>query len=88
MNLTPNKYCKYNIVYKDGKVCISILHEAKEDQFNQQESIDEKWRPILSVEAIIISVLSMLSEPNFSSPANMYVPRFLLHLLTLLNQQL
>mmetsp|Transcript_98329 Transcript_98329/g.120450 ORF Transcript_98329/g.120450 Transcript_98329/m.120450 type:complete len:221 (-) Transcript_98329:217-879(-) len=57
-------------VYKDGKVCISILHEAKEDAFNTQESMDEKWRPILSVEAIIISVLSMLSEPNFSSPAN------------------
>mmetsp|Transcript_46339 Transcript_46339/g.74301 ORF Transcript_46339/g.74301 Transcript_46339/m.74301 type:complete len:193 (-) Transcript_46339:19-597(-) len=57
-------------VYKDGKVCISILHEAKEDQFNQQESIDEKWRPILSIEAVILSVMSMLSEPNFESPAN------------------
>jgi len=57
-------------VYKDGKVCISILHEAKEDAFNQQESIDEKWRPILSIEAVIISVMSMLSEPNFGSPAN------------------
>ena len=60
-------------VYKDGKVCISILHEAKEDAFNSQESIDEKWRPILSIEAVIISVMSMLSEPNFGSPANMYV---------------
>jgi len=57
-------------VYKDGKVCISILHEAKEDQFNEQESIDEKWRPILSIEAVIVSVMSMLSEPNFESPAN------------------
>jgi len=57
-------------VYKDGKVCISILHEAKEDAFNQQESIDEKWRPILSIEAVIVSVMSMLSEPNFESPAN------------------
>jgi len=57
-------------VYKDGKVCISILHEAKEDAFNQQESINEKWRPILSIEAIIVSVMSMLSEPNFESPAN------------------
>jgi ubiquitin-conjugating enzyme E2 G1 len=57
-------------VYKDGKVCISILHEAKEDQFNPQESMDLKWRPILSVEAVIISVISMLSEPNFASPAN------------------
>lgn len=60
-------------VYSDGRVCISILHEAKEDQFNPQESMDIKWRPILSVEAVIISVISMLSEPNFESPANMYV---------------
>jgi ubiquitin-conjugating enzyme E2 G1 len=57
-------------VYKDGKVCISILHEAKEDEMNPQEKMSEKWRPILSVEAIIVSVLSMLSEPNFESPAN------------------
>lgn len=34
---------------QDGKVCISILHEAKEDQFNQQEQMSEKWRPILGV---------------------------------------
>jgi len=27
-------------------------------------------RPILGVEAILVSVLSMLSDPNFESPAN------------------
>jgi len=57
-------------VYKDGKVCISILHEAKEDEFNTEEKMSEKWRPILGIEAILVSVQSMLSEPNFSSPAN------------------
>ncbi len=57
-------------VYKDGRVCISILHEAKEDQFNEQEKMSEKWRPILGIESILISVQSMLSEPNFQSPAN------------------
>lgn len=57
-------------VYKDGKVCISILHEPKEDPFNLQESVDLKWRPILSVEAVIVSVISMLNSPNFGSPAN------------------
>ncbi len=35
-----------------------------------QESADERWRPILGVEAILISVISMLGEPNDSSPAN------------------
>lgn len=57
-------------VYKDGTVCISILHEAKEDAFNTQEAMSEKWRPILGVEGILVSVLSMLGEPNSSSPAN------------------
>mgnify|MGYP002386835444 CR=1 FL=1 len=57
-------------VYPDGRVCISILHEAKEDPFNEAEQMSEKWRPIIGVEAILVSVQSMLSEPNFSSPAN------------------
>jgi ubiquitin-conjugating enzyme E2 G1 len=57
-------------VYKDGRVCISILHEAKPDEFNTQEKMSEKWRPILGVEAVLVSVLSMLSDANFESPAN------------------
>lgn len=57
-------------VYADGTVCISILHEAKVDEFNEQEKMSEKWRPILGVEAILVSVLSMLSDANFESPAN------------------
>jgi len=57
-------------VYPDGRVCISILHEAKEDHFNEQELITEKWRPILGVESILVSVVSMLSDPNLESPAN------------------
>lgn len=36
-----------------------------------QESAEERWRPILSVESIIISVISMLSNPNDESPANL-----------------
>jgi len=57
-------------VYKNGKVCISILHEATEDEFNQEEKMSEKWRPILGIEAILVSVQSLLCDPNFSSPAN------------------
>lgn len=30
----------------------------------------ERWRPILGVESIILSVISMLSDPNDDSPAN------------------
>lgn len=57
-------------VYENGVVCISILHEAKEDAFNEQEKMSEKWRPIIGVEAVLMSVLSMLSAPNLDSPAN------------------
>lgn len=58
-------------VYEDGKVCISILHPPGEDEMNAQESADERWRPILGVEQILISVISMLSDPNDESPANL-----------------
>ena len=57
-------------IYPDGKVCISILHPPVEDQFNQQERMDEKWRPVLGVEEVIVSVISMLNDPNLNSPAN------------------
>lgn len=58
------------IVYPDGKVCISILHPPGPDQYNNQETADERWRPILGVESIILSVISMLNDPNIASPAN------------------
>ncbi|KMS65098.1 hypothetical protein BVRB_039470 [Beta vulgaris subsp. vulgaris] len=32
--------------------------------------MEEKWRPILGVESILISVVSLLSDPNLESPAN------------------
>lgn len=60
----------WNSVYPDGRVCISILHEPGEDKFNALESADERWRPILGVESVLISVISMLSDPNDDSPAN------------------
>ncbi|CAG9320188.1 unnamed protein product [Blepharisma stoltei] len=57
-------------IFPDGRVCISILHPPGEDQFNQYESASERWRPILGVEAILVSVISMLNDPNLDSPAN------------------
>jgi ubiquitin-conjugating enzyme E2 G1 len=55
-------------VYSDGKVCISILHEGV-DQFGY-EDISERWNPSHSVNSILMSILSMISSPNFESPAN------------------
>ncbi len=58
------------LVYPDGKVCISILHPAGVDPLNPMEDSSERWRPVLGVESIIMSVISMLNDPNISSPAN------------------
>ena len=58
-------------IHSDGKVCISILHPPGVDALNAQETAEERWRPILGVEAILISVISMLNDPNIDSPANL-----------------
>ena len=55
-------------IYKDGNVCISILHEGK-DQWGY-EDISERWNPSHSVNSVLMSILSMLTNPNFDSPAN------------------
>lgn len=70
LTLHPTNPNAPKTVYEDGRVCISILHPPGEDRYNEQESADERWRPILGVESIIVSVISMLSDPNDESPAN------------------
>lgn len=57
-------------VYANGEVCISILHPPVYDATNPEETLDEKWKPVLGVKEIILSILSILNEPNLSSPAN------------------
>ena len=37
---------------------------------NQQETAAERWRPVLGVEQVIVSVMSLLAAPNVDSPAN------------------
>lgn len=56
-------------IYTNGEVCISILHPPGEDP-NHYESSTERWSPVQSVEKILISVISMLAEPNDESGAN------------------
>jgi len=56
-------------VFPDGKVCISILHPPGEDEMSGERP-EERWLPTQSVATIMLSVISMLSDPNFSSPAN------------------
>lgn len=66
----PNIYNKSDGEHQPGEVCISILHKPGVDQFNQSEREDEKWRPVITAEKIILSVSSMLLDPNIDSPAN------------------
>jgi ubiquitin-conjugating enzyme E2 R len=54
-------------VYENGEVCISILHTP--DPLNPEEA-GHCWSPVQRVETILLSVISMLSDPNLSSPAN------------------
>eukprot|EP00946_MAST-07B_sp_MAST-7B-sp1_P001482 g1482.t1 len=56
-------------IYPDGRVCISILHAPGQDQFGYERE-EERWSPIQSIDKIILSVLSILADPNDESPAN------------------
>lgn len=48
---------------KEGNVCISILHEPKDDKFGYEQA-SERWLPVHTVETILISVISLLADPN------------------------
>lgn len=56
-------------VGRDGVVCISILHEPGDDKYGY-ETASERWLPVHTVETILVSVISMISDPNDESPAN------------------
>jgi len=56
-------------VYADGRVCISILHPPGEDEMSG-ELAQERWLPTQTVGTILLSVISMLNDPNTSSAAN------------------
>lgn len=56
-------------IYETGDVCISILHPPVDDP-QSGELPQERWNPTQTVRTILLSVISMLNEPNTSSPAN------------------
>lgn len=56
-------------IYPDGQVCISILHAPGNDPMGYEKS-SERWSPVQGVEKVLLSVISMLAEPNSESPAN------------------
>jgi hypothetical protein len=48
-----------------------MAHRAQGDDEYGYEKASERWTPIHTVETILISVISMLSDPNDESPANL-----------------
>eukprot|EP01122_Echinamoeba_exundans_P001298 TRINITY_DN1137_c0_g1_i2.p1 TRINITY_DN1137_c0_g1~~TRINITY_DN1137_c0_g1_i2.p1 ORF type:complete len:178 (-),score=48.10 TRINITY_DN1137_c0_g1_i2:77-589(-) len=56
-------------IYENGEVCISILHPPGDDKWGYERA-EERWLPVHTVETILLSVISMLSDPNDMSPAN------------------
>jgi len=60
---------EFTAVYPNGKVCISILHPPGDDPL-RYESASERWSPVQGVRSVLLSVLSMLAEPNVESGAD------------------
>ena len=63
-----------NIDAESGKVCISILHQPGKDP-HEYELQQERWLPVHTIESIVVSVLSMLTDPNPESPLNVPAAR-------------
>ena len=60
---------RFLAVDPSGDVCISILHEPGDDKYGYEKA-SERWLPVHTVETILVSVISMLADPNDESPAN------------------
>ncbi|ESP00544.1 hypothetical protein LOTGIDRAFT_230812 [Lottia gigantea] len=56
-------------VYDNGDVCISILHPPVDDP-QSGELPSERWNPTQTVRTVLLSIISLLNEPNTYSPAN------------------
>lgn len=60
-------------IYPDGRVCISILHPPGEDEMNTLETASMRWTPVQSIDKVLISIISLLADPDPSdagAPAN------------------
>lgn len=60
-------------IYENGSLCISILNKGV-DRYNY-ESSSERWSPYQSASSVLLSIISLLNEPNLESPANINASR-------------
>ncbi|CAD24972.1 UBIQUITIN CONJUGATING ENZYME E2 [Encephalitozoon cuniculi GB-M1] len=57
-------------IYEDGKMCISILEEDKQQDSSVFGDPKDKWTPVQNIRTIVMSIVVILNSPNISSPAN------------------
>lgn len=58
-------------VYRDGKVCISTLqHPIPEEHRDETFDGTGYWSPANGIETILMSIISLFSDPNPNDPAN------------------
>eukprot|EP00656_Telonema_subtile_P052962 TRINITY_DN7524_c0_g1_i1.p1 TRINITY_DN7524_c0_g1~~TRINITY_DN7524_c0_g1_i1.p1 ORF type:complete len:270 (+),score=51.01 TRINITY_DN7524_c0_g1_i1:186-995(+) len=57
-------------IYRDGKVCMSTLQNPAPAHLEANSDPLMNWRPVLGIEQIIVSLISMLADPNCEDPAN------------------
>ena len=59
-------------IYRDGKVCITTLQKPPPRSETNQSTLSSEvhWRPVLGVEQVYLSIISLLSDPNLDDPAN------------------
>merc|ERR1719215_907737 len=65
-----------NVYPGNRQVCISILHPPGDDPMSGEKA-EERWNPTQTVESILLSIVSLLSDPNTSSPANVDAAKLL-----------
>lgn len=59
---------------RKGEVCISILHSNIQQSFGY-DKVEEIWSATQTVNSILLSVMSMLAEPNVESPADVEIAK-------------
>jgi len=60
-------------IYKNGEVCISILHKGVD--FTGYEDSSMRWKPNHGVNTIMTSIYSLFIDINLDSPANIDAAR-------------
>ena len=61
-------YFPHPNIHPDGTMCISILHEGIDETGYEESSL--RWSPVQNINSVLMSIISMLNDPNLDSPAN------------------